>query len=196
MRRLSILSLLVLTTAFLYSCNKDSKAGGLSQTQQQQIIGRWALTQQKVVQYVDGVVKTDTTYNASPNNIATAQFNKDGTYSSISLYSSGVSGSLNTSQTPVTTADSTSGVYTFAGSKFSVSAPLAGLGSGSFAFAESVSPNSNGSPLGVFSAVSNSIEITQLTVSKLNLHTTNVYTLTNNNVSHTYRNEADYYYEK
>jgi hypothetical protein len=38
--------------------------------------------------------------------------------------------------------------------------------------------------------------INQLTLSKLNLHTVNVYTLTNNNVSHTYRNEADYYYEK
>ena len=161
--------------------------------QQQEIIGRWTLAQQKVVQYVDGVVKTDTTYNAAPNNIARAQFNKDGTYSSVSVYSSEVSGSFNLSQPPVTTADSTSGVYTFSGTRFSVSAPLAGLGSGSFAFAESVTP---GSTFGVFSAVSNSIVINQLTVSKLNFHTVNVYTLTNNNISHTYRNEADYYYEK
>jgi hypothetical protein len=193
-RRLSILSLVVLISAFLYSCNKDSKAVGLSQTQA--IVGRWTLTQQKVVEYVDGVVKTDTTYNAAPNNIARAQFNRDGTYSSVSVYSSEAIGSFNLSQPPVTTADSTSGIYTFSGNRFSVSAPLAGLGSGSIAFAESVSPNSNGSPLGVFSAVSNSIVINQLTLSKLNLHTVNVYTLTNNNVSHTYRNEADYYYEK
>ncbi len=164
--------------------------------QQQEIIGRWTLAQQKVVQYVDGVVKTDTTYDAAPNNIARAQFNKDGTYSSVSVYSSEVTGGLNLSQPPVTTADSTAGVYTFSGTKFSVSAPLAGLGSGSFAFAESVTPNSNGSSFGVFSAVSNSIVINQLTISKLNLHTVNVYTLTNNNISHTYRNEADYYYEK
>jgi hypothetical protein len=193
MRRLFIFLLLVFVSAFLYSCSKDGKANNVIPVQQQLIVGRWSLKQEKVVQYVDGVVNTDTTYNASSNNIASTQFNKDGTYSSVSLYSSSVSGSRNLDQTPVTTADSTSGIYSFAGTKFSVSAPLAGLGSGSFAFAESTTANAT---VAVFSALSNSITVKQLSVNRLNLHTENIYTLTNNKVSHTYKNECDYYYEK
>jgi hypothetical protein len=193
MRRLSIFLLLVFISAFLYSCSKDGKANGVSQVQQQLIVGRWSLKQEKVVQYIDGTVSMDTAYNASSNNIAAAQFNKDGTYSSVSLYSSSVNGGLNLDQAPVTTADSTSGIYNFAGTKFSVSAPLAGLGSGSFAFAESTTANAT---VAIFSAVSNSISVTQLSITRLNLHTENIYTLTNNNVSHTYKNVCDYYYEK
>jgi hypothetical protein len=191
MRRLFIFSLIVCASVFLFSCGKEGKSTGLSQSSQQLIVGRWSLQQQKVVQYIDGVVQTDTTYNTAPNNIARVQFNKDGTFSSISLYSSPeMNGGL--SAGGVTTADSTSGVFNFAGTKFNVSAPLAGLGSGSFAFAGTTSY----STVSVFSSVSNSIQINELTVSRLKLHTENIYTLTNNNVTQTYKNEADYYYAK
>jgi len=191
MRRPIILLLFAIVISFIYSCGKDGKATGISQSSSQLIAGKWVLQQEKVVQYVNGAVHTDTSYKTASNNVATIQFNKDGTFNSISLYSSDESfGSLNPGQ--ITTADSTSGVYSFAGTKFNVSAPLAGLGSGSIAFSSTTSYTT----ASVFSGVSNSIGITELTANRLSLHTENIYTLTNNNVTQTYKNECDYYYTR
>ena len=193
MRRAIILPLFAAVLAFIYSCGKDGKASTFSQSSAQLIAGKWSLQQEKVVQYVDGVVRIDTTYNTASNNVATVQFNKNGTFSSMSLYSSNESyANLNPSNA-VTTADSTSGVFNFAGTKFSVSAPLAGLGSGSIAF--SGTTISATSPM-VFSSVSNSTEITKLTSNRLSLHTENIYSLTSNNITQTYKNECDYYYTR
>ena len=191
MRRLLSFTVLIFAAAMIYSCSKAGKTIDFAQSSQQLIVGKWSLQHEKVVQYINGNVHQDTTYNSSPGNISRLQFNKDGSFSSISLYASGpFTGSL--SSGAITTADSTAGVFSFAGANFNVSAPIAGLGSNSFAFG-SVSTIANPA---VFSAVSNSIKVTELTSIRLTLHTENIYTLTINQVTQTYKNECDYYFTR
>ena len=190
MRRSFTCVVLFYAAVMIISCSKGGKTIGFSQSSQQLIAGQWILQQQKVVQYVNSVARLDTTYNASQNNIAKIQFNKDGTFHSISLYSTGqYNGSLSASG--VTTADSTAGVFSFAGTNFNVSAPIAGLGSGGFAFGTTITNNP-----AVFTPVSNTITVTQLTASRLSLHTENIYTLTSNQVTQTFRNVCDYYFTR
>ena len=191
MRRLLTYIVLLYAAALIISCSKGGKTLGIPQSSQQLIAGQWSLQQQKVVQYLNGVVQLDTTYNTSLNNVARIQFNKDGTFYSISFYSTGTN-SNNLSPGAVTTADSTAGVFSFAGTNFNVSAPIAGLGSSGFPVGLStVTANP-----AVFTPVSNSITVTQLTASRLSLHTENIYTLSSNQVSQTFKYECDYYFTR
>ncbi len=191
MRRLLTPMVLIFFAALVFSCSKGGKTIGVAQSSQQLIAGQWSLQQEKVVQYVNGKVQSDTSYNSSANNIARLQFNKDGTFHSISLYSTGPIGG-NLSAAGVTTADSTAGVFSFAGTNFNVSAPIAGLGSSSFAFG-TLTNNTNPA---VFSPVTNTIKVTELTANRLTLHTENIYILVSSGTSQTYKNECDYYFSR
>ena len=189
MRRSLSYVVLIYAAALIFSCSKGGKTLGIAQSSQQLIAGQWSLQQQKVVQYLNGIVQLDTTYNTSANNVARIQFNKDGTFYSISFYSTNTN---NLSPGAVTTADSTAGVFSFAGTNFNVSAPIAGLGSGGFpvgALTTTVNP-------AVFTPVSNGISVMQLTSSRLTLHTENIYTLTSNQVTQTFKYECDYYFTR
>ncbi|HEY8781053.1 MAG TPA: hypothetical protein VIM16_05535 [Mucilaginibacter sp.] len=73
------LLLFSISLACFFSCGKDNTSP------QGQIVGKWTL-QQHVVLTIDNVRKTDTIFTASANTYATAQFNKDCTFSSASVY--------------------------------------------------------------------------------------------------------------
>src|SRR5581483_4033302 len=93
MNRKSLITLSLAACLGLFSCKKDGAAS--NQSSQRLIVGKWTLQQQQFVQYVDGVKKVDTILNATPNSIASIQFNNDGTFNSSSAYSSGDLGNLN-----------------------------------------------------------------------------------------------------
>ncbi|MGZ4000322.1 MAG: hypothetical protein ACXVIY_06830, partial [Mucilaginibacter sp.] len=107
---------------------------------------------------------------------------------SASAYASPAFGSLGGGL--VNTADSTSGKFTFTGSTFSLSEPIAGLATGATLTAINVST----AP--VITPVSHSVSISQLTSQSLKIHTEYIYTYTVNNLSQTYKMDDDYYYTR
>jgi hypothetical protein len=161
------------------------------QSQTSLIIGQWTLQQEKYVQYVDAVKTQDVILNASSNNIATVQFNKDGTFASASVYSSDPTtsglGSL-----PANVSAATTGTYGFADNLFHMSPYVTGLASGDAGFYGFITTSS----IPAYSPVSNTVKINQLTASDLNMHIEVVYTLTSDNVVQTYKTVGDYYYSK
>ena len=191
MNRIYFLSILILATVFLNSCGKGGKTMGLTQSSQSLIVGKWTLQQEKYVQYIDGVKKQDTVINASQNNLALVQFNKDGTFTSTSSYLSGVAtGSLNSGVSNASA--STSGTYSFAGTVFSMSSYVTGLASGNSSFYGFTTATS----IPVYSAVSSAMQINELTANRLNLHIEVIYTLTINSVPQTYKTVGDYFYTR
>ena len=131
MRRIYFSLTLALIVTCLFSCKKDDK-GNASPSRQSLIVGTWELQQQHYLMYVDGVKQKDTTYFASQNLEAEIEFTSTNTFTSASALSTGVNGGLSGGATAANS--STSGTYSFTGTAFSMSAPIAGLdiGSGSF----------------------------------------------------------------
>ncbi|MBS1525195.1 MAG: hypothetical protein JST19_06075 [Bacteroidetes bacterium] len=189
MRNLYRLSFAVFAACGFMACKSSGNYLPVPNNAQNLIVGRWTLQKQEFVQYADGVEKVDTVLNATQFSLASIQFNNDGTFSSSSMYASGNSGNL--SGGVINASDDSHGTYAFAGSVFSISAPIAGfsMGGNSLVFG-------SGGSVPVITPVSNSIKIVQLTSSKLNLHAEYVYTYTAGSVSQTYKTENDYYYTK
>lgn len=160
------------------------------------IVGKWNLQQEKTVQYVNGVVKTDTTYLTSPTNVANLQFNMGGTYHSASHYvseiGSPIANPLNGGVTYTAAQDSTYGTYSIKNTSLNFSALVAGFASGA-------TPSFYGttvSTLPTYALISNTSQINELSTSKLTMHTEVVYSETLNSVVTTYKNEIDFYYTK
>src|ERR1700754_1952267 len=81
MRKLYVLTAAVLVVTCLFACNKENNPAAT-------ITGKWNLQQQNSVQYVDGVKTIDTILLASSNNASNINFSKDGTYTSLSTFTS------------------------------------------------------------------------------------------------------------
>jgi len=188
MRRFYHFYLFILASLFFFSCKPDKNSVAPLLASQKMIIGTWTLQQEQYTQYVDGQKQIDTTLNATEYNRAYVKFNGNGTFSSAGLYTSPNLGSL--SGGLVTAADSTSGTFSFTGSTFSLSEPIAGLATGSTLTAVSVTM----AP--VITPVSHSVSISQLTAQSLKIHTEYIYTYTVNSSSQTYKMDDDYYYTK
>jgi len=180
--------LFVFVSVLFFSCKPDKNSVAPLQASQKMIVGTWTLQQERYSQYVDGQKQVDTTLNATEYNRAYVKFNGNGTFSSASIYASPNFGSLSGGLT--STADSTSGTFTFTGSTFSLSEPIAGLATGSTLTAINVTT----AP--VIKPVSHSVSIIQLTSQSLKVHTEYIYTYTVNNLSQTYKMDDDYYYTR
>jgi hypothetical protein len=173
------------------SCGKggSNATPGLSQTNL--IVGKWTLQQEKYVQFIDAIERQNVTISTSANNIATVQFNKDGTFSSASAYTSDPSTNLGAGLTSESA--TTHGTYSFSNNSFQMSVPyvtgLADGTAGSYGFADNVA-------IPTYFAVSNSVLINELTANSLKLHIEVVYTLTTDNVVQTYKTIGDYSYNK
>lgn len=191
MRKFYFSILLLSVSVLLLSCGKDNKAERLSQLQMKLIVGKWALQQEKFVQYVDAIERQNVTMNTSSNNVAAVQFNNDGTFASTSAYTSDPSTALGAGLTSESAA--THGTYSFNNNVFHMSAPyvtgLAAGTAGSYGFVGNTS-------IPTYSPVSNSVVINELTASSLKLHIEIVYTLTSNNTVQTYKTVGDYNYSK
>jgi hypothetical protein len=156
------------------------------------IVGKWNLQQEKFVQYVNGVTKADITELASSNSMANLEFSKDGSYHSAShlIVQGGPADPLSGGINYTAAEDSTYGTYTVANTSLNLSALITGF--------IIYSPASFGTTttIPVFALISNTSQIDELSVSKLNMHTEVVYTETVNSVTTTYKNEIDSYYTK
>lgn len=188
MRRFYYFCLFILASLILFSCKPDKNSVAPLLASQKMIVGTWTLQQEQYTQYVDGQVQVDTTLNATDYNRAYLKFNSNGTFASAGVYASPGLGTLGSGM--MTAADSTSGTFTFIGSSFSLSEPIAGLATGSTLSLVSVSM----AP--VITPVSHSVSVSQLTTSSLKIHTEYVYTYTVNSSSQTYKMDDDYYYTK
>jgi hypothetical protein len=195
MNKLYYILIVCLLIGGLSACQHGS-GNGVAPDASALIVGKWNLQQEKSVQYVNGVVKTDTTYLASSNNVANLQFNKDGTYHSAGHYvseiGSPIANPLNGGITSITAQDSTSGTYSIKNTSLNFSALVAG-------FANGATPSLYGttaSTLPTYALISNTSQINELSTSKLTMHTEVVYSETLNSVVTTYKNEIDFYYTK
>ena len=195
MNKLSYIFILLLVVCGLAACHPGS-GNNITPTPSALIVGKWNLQQQKTVQYVNGVMKVDTTYLASSNSIANLQFNKDGSYHSASHFvseiGSPIANPLNGGITYTAAQDSTAGTYSIKNTSLNFSALVAGFASGA-------TPSFYGttvSTLPTYTLISNTSQINELSTSKLNMHTEVVYSATLNSVVITYKNEIDFYYTK
>ena len=157
------------------------------------ILGKWSLQQQKSVQYIDDVMKTDTTFEITKSNVAYLQFNSNGTYNSVSHYIAQAGPPLTLGNGTIVAAnDTTFGTYNIANTDLQLSSSIAGFISSTFSYgATTIS-----TPLPIFAIVSNTSQINTLTVSNLNIHSELIYSTTANGVNTIYKNEFDYYYTK
>jgi hypothetical protein len=185
MRRFYHFYLFLFISLVLFSCKPD-KSNVIPASQQ--LLGKWTLQQQQYKQYVDGIKQKDTTLNASEYSRAYLEFKSNGTFNSAGFYSAGNTGNLGSGI--IAASDSTNGTFSFSGSAFTLSAPIAG-----FASDMAVVGYSSGS-IPVIRPVSNSVSNSQLTSSSLKIHTEYIYTYTINNLSQTYKMDDDYFYTK
>lgn len=195
MNKLYYILIICLLVFGLFACQHGS-GNSVAPDASALIVGKWNLQQEKTVQYVNGVMKTDTTYLTSPTNVANLQFNMSGTYHSASHYvseiGSPIANPLNGGVTYTTAQDSTFGTYSIKNASLNFSALVTG-------FANGAAPSFYGttaSTLPTYALISNTSQINELTTSKLTMHTEVVYSETLNSVVTTYKNEIDFYYAK
>lgn len=146
------------------------------------LIGKWNLQQQKVLQYIDGVKKVDTTYLTAPNNVSNLQFNTDNTYTSNSFFH--IADGLG----PYSSSGTAGGTYSYSATLFTMSGGIAGFGNVTATFLAGPAP--------VFHQDSHLEKVNQLTASLLNLHTESVVTATTTAGTQTVRYVNDYVYTK
>jgi hypothetical protein len=192
MRRIYHLLVLLSATSCLFSC-KNGNEVSINPSSAKLIVGTWSLQQQHFVQYIGAAKYMDTTYMVSQNSSSQIQFNSDGTFASASEYRSNNNNtSLNGNSGAANLESNSNGTYSFTGTAFSISAPIAGFGSDGTAVYGTTATNY--AP--VIAPISHLEQVTLLTSSKLTLHMEYVYSYTVNNVSQTYKMENDYYYSK
>jgi hypothetical protein len=165
-------SLLLACLAFFFSC-------GSNKNSQSAIVAKWNLQQQHAVLYKDNVKIIDTVYNAAAKTYGTAQFNANGTFTSASVYTP----PGNTLASVPTTANST-GTYSYSSTSFSIIPGLAGW----FVYVTGTSSLST--------SASYSAQVTSLTSSNLDIHTTNTFTVTDYTGTHIYNGTSDLYYTR
>ncbi|MDB5133742.1 MAG: hypothetical protein JWP37_345, partial [Mucilaginibacter sp.] len=123
MRNFYYLFVCALLICGLFACQKDNdnSSPNIIGNASLLIVGKWNLQQEKYTVYVDSVKQTDTTVNASAGDVSYTDFNRNGSYVSVSHYFS--SNNFFT----VESQDSLSGTYSIAGSTFKLSSYLGGL---------------------------------------------------------------------
>jgi len=184
MRRFNLLLCLALIVYSLPGCHKNNNTGPSAQTL---IVGSWNLQQEHLVQYIDAVKKTDTTYLAATNSKALLKFDATGNYTSASaFYTVSASG-------PVAASITQDGIYKFTGEDFSLSEGVTGFGH-VIGFYQSTTVTSAEVP--VVTAVSHAAQIKHITTSALDLHTEVIFTVTVNGVLKNYKVEEDYSYTR
>ena len=193
MCKLYYLFLISLILSALTACQKGGNGNSISPNASSLILGKWNLQQQKTVIYVNGAVKTDTTYSASFTEVSHARFNKDNTFNSVGLWRTVITdGTLSSGNAAVMGMDSTSGTYSIANSSLNINVAIAGFGN-MIGFYDAASSSGTISPVNV---VSRSSQINMLTSSKFNLHFELIYNTIINNVTTNYKEEEDYYYTR
>ena len=189
MRRLCFIIFVVFISYSFFSCSgKIGNYDFVSGDPQSLIVGRWNLQKENYTQYVNGVKQTDTTVATSNYFVSYAQFNKSGSYYSVSRafanYGTGVSASQ----------DSIAGTYSVSSTSFNLSSPYFGGGftSGSPVFGGTVTE------IPVITLVSQLAQIKQLTANLLTIHTEIVTNSTyqSTGVTTNYKAVADMYYSK
>lgn len=191
MNKLCYILIICLLACGLYACHADSE-NKVSPNASALIVGKWNLQQEKFVQYVNGTVNTDITRLTSTNSVANLQFNKDGSYHSAShlVVQGGPADPLNGGVNRTASEDSTYGTYKIVNTSLNLSALVAGFIIDPSAYFGTTTA------LPVFSLISNTSQINDLTASKLTMHIEVVYAEAVNNVTTTYKNEVDFYYTK
>lgn len=192
MRNLYFLFLVLLILSSISACQNGG--GGVNPVPKAGlIVGKWGLQQEKFMQYTSSVLTADTTYTTS-SVAGHAQFNADGSYNSAShSISRDGSSSLAGGTIVVARQDSTYGTYTLNGSALNLSSSLAGFSNGIAFFGSSTQP----AAFTVNTAVSQSVQINELTSSKLTIHLELIFTAANSSsVTQTYKNEEDLYYTR
>ena len=186
--------LVCLTLSVLTACKKGSNGNNISPNASSLILGKWNLQKQKSVIYVNGAVKTDTTYFASFTEVSRAQFNRDNTFNSVGLWRAFITGgnNLGSGTGEVAGQDSTAGTYSIVNSSLNINAALAGFAN-MLGFYDAASSSGTVSPVNVVSRAS---QINTLTSSKFNLHFELIYNTIVNNVTTNYKEEEDYYYTR
>jgi hypothetical protein len=193
MLKLYYLFIAVLLLCGFSACQKGGGGNSISPNAAKLILGKWNLQQQKSVIYVNGAVQIDTTYLTSFTNISRAQFNKDNTFNSVGLWTTGITdGNLGNGNIPSAGMDSTSGTYHIVNSSLNTNVAIAGF-SNMKGFYDAATSVGTISPVNV---VSRSSQIMVLTSSKFNLHYELVYNTIINNVTTNYKEEEDYYYTR
>jgi hypothetical protein len=192
MRKLSFLFALCLLIGGLSAC-KTGNGNGAPNNASVLILGKWNLQHQKIVKYVNGTKQTDTSFTANAGSTANLQFNKNGTYHSASYYISSAGppfapGGIGN----IAASDSTYGNYSIQGSMLNLSSTVAGFTTGSFAYGVATTIGT----LPTLSLLSNNTQINVLTANSLTIHTELIYAATVNQVSATYKNEFDFYYNR
>jgi hypothetical protein len=144
----------------LSACNKSNLAPDVSGNQPL-IVGRWNLQQQTYTEYTDGVKGPDQAYTASRTDSAYVRFDNSGNYLSVNQLI------IPTSTSPIISADSLSGTYTYSASANKL-ALSGGLVSSLYALVATYPglPAAND----YIGPVSDSVKITQLTPKLLTLH--------------------------
>ncbi len=66
----------------LASCKKDGQKSS-SIGNRSMLIGKWTLNKQKSVQYIDGIMQTDTLYLPADTNYSQVQFSDNNKYTSV-----------------------------------------------------------------------------------------------------------------
>ncbi|MDB5134357.1 MAG: hypothetical protein JWP37_960, partial [Mucilaginibacter sp.] len=172
----------------LFACQKDNgnSSPNIIGNASLLIVGKWNLQKEKYTVYVDSVKQTDTTVNASAGDVSYADFNRNGSYVSISHYF--IANNFYT----VASEDSLSGTYSIAGSTFKLSSYLGGL---------NVSPPggslSTTTVIPVITPVSHLVQIIALTQTILTIHSE--YVVNSNvptGVTKTYKYVSDLYYTR
>jgi hypothetical protein len=191
MNKLYYILIVCLLACGLSACQRGS-GNSVAPNASALIVGKWNLQQEKFVQYVDGIVNSDITELRSSNSIANLQFNKDGSYHSAShlVVQGGPADPLNGGVNRTAAEDSTYGTYGITNTSLNLSALVAGF------IIDSPASFGTTTTIPVFTLISNTSQINELTASKLNMHTEVVYTEAVNNVTTTYKNEIDSYYTK
>jgi len=182
MRKLYFLTVAFLVMTCLFACKKENNPAAT-------ITGKWNLQQQNSVQYVDGVKTIDTILFASSNNASNINFSKDGTYTSLSVFTS-IDNNLGGT---AASSNQQSGTYNYSGSSFSLSSGVAGFNNFIGFFATTMTAESTTPAITPISYVT---KVVQLTSSKLTLHTETNFTGTYNSVSKTYKVVYDLYYTR
>jgi hypothetical protein len=175
----------------LSSCQK-SDGNNVFPNASKLILGKWNLQQQKSIIYADNVKQTDTVYTASASNVAAAWFNANGTFSTSGYYILPTNTTQPLTGGLISAKDSTFGTYKIVGSSLNTNVGIAGFAN-IIGFYDVASYSGVVAPVNL---VSRSLQISQLSSTKLNLHFESVYNTTVNDITTNYKEEEDYYYTK
>lgn len=176
----NLLWIAALFACCMVACGPENKTTNIG------LIGTWSLQQQKIVSYVDGVKKTDTSVTASSSNFGNLKFNSNSTYLSSSFWASSGAGSG-----PAVAVDTARGTYSYVAGNLSISNSVAGLSNG----ISSGLIFGSGS-VGIITLISRTVSISDVTASGFTLHMDQTVSLPITGGTQIIRSVSDYYYKK